>query len=99
MCNSGQNSIYVGLLAIIGRSSKSKEMKFLECQQNGAGTCIANAREDQVLSGEVVVGDPMFWKAPISGSVKRLGDSILLLSLFNLKHHLNLLVGQIGQKI
>ena len=43
--------------------------------------------------GVGIVGDPMFWKAPISGSVKSLRDSIFLLSLFNLKpkHHSNLL--------
>ena len=48
--------------------------------------------------GEVVlVGDPMFWKALTSA--RSVGDSTLLLSLFNLKtkHLLKILVNKIEQ--
>ena len=55
-----------------------------------------------VVVAEVVdVGDPRFWKAPTSGSVRRLADSIIFLSFFNLKqkHHSDLLVGKIGENL
>ena len=65
------------------------------CEREGISGC-----------GGVVVGVPMFWKAPTSvlGLLqvrRRLGDSFFLLSLFNLKqkHHLNPLVGKLEQNL